>query len=112
MHKPAILPLILFVLTLATTSVLAQDKSPDYLIESVDLKELKTYKWKQVTKYFKDFDKKQKVTIRVTYTDPLADTERKGKIDNFDISVSGEAREAKELTQKMENILATLTSKF
>ena len=112
MHKSALLSVILLLLTLSTTNVLAQEKSSEYLIESVDLKELKKYKWKEVTKYFKDFDKKEKVTIRVKYSDPLAETERKGKVDNFDISVSGEAREAKALTQKIETLITTLTNNF
>ena len=112
MRLKTILPIMLLVLTLSTTHNYAQEKSSEYLIESVDLKELKKYKWKEVTKYFKDFDKKEKVTIRVKYSDPLAETERKGKVDNFDISVSGEARETKALTQKIETIITTLTNTF
>ena len=112
MRLKTILPFMLLVLTLSTTHNYAQGKSSEYLIESVDLKELKKYKWTEGTKYFKDFDKKEKVTIRVKYSDPLAETERRGKVDNFDISVSGEAREAKALTQKIETIITTLTNTF
>ena len=110
MRLKTILPFILVVLTLSTTHNYAQEKSSEYLIESVDLKELNKYKWKEVAEYFKDFDKKEKITIRMKYSDPLAETERKGKVDNFDTSVSGKARKAKALTQKIETIITTLTN--
>mgnify|MGYP003562838776 CR=1 FL=1 len=104
--------LLLAMMSLVSPSVYAQDKSSEFLIESSSLKELKKYKWKEVTKYFKDFDKKEIVSVRVKYTNTAEKQDTKGQIADFNIAVSGEARHAKDLTQKMESILELLTGKF
>ena len=101
-------------LTLATGSLelQAQDKNPEYLIESTNLKELKKYKWKEVKRYFKDFDKKQQISLRVKFNNAIPDPEKKGKIEELNIAVSAEARNADNLIDKMKVIIDELSAKF
>ncbi|WP_157962178.1 hypothetical protein [Winogradskyella aurantiaca] len=113
MKKILLLSLICFTtLAMVPQGLEAQEKSKEYLIESSNLKELKKYKWKDVHKYFKSFNKKDEVVLRVKYENPAAEPEKKGQVDNFDISVSGEARNIKDLTTKMENLIEILSSRF
>jgi len=104
--------IFLMSITLMSQELVAQDKSNEFLIESSNLKELKKYKWKEVHKYFKSFNKKDEVIVRVKYVNPDDELEKKGKVDNFDISVSGEARNIKDLTAKMEGLIAVLSGRF
>lgn len=103
---------LLISLTGFNNSLDAQEKSAEYLVEATSIKELKKYKWKEVSKYFKDFDKKENITIRIKFTNADSDPEKKGKLENFDISLSGEARRAKDLTDKMKNLVEGLINKF
>jgi hypothetical protein len=116
MKTKNILFVILALLTFASYSQtvkknMTETKSAltEFLVETDNIEELKSFDWSMVAEMFQENDENQEITLGFSYVNKSEIDKTKVRVDNFEFKVTGKTSNLKNLTSKLRRTFEKLS---
>ena len=81
----------------------------EFLIETNNIEELKSFDWSMVAEMFQENDENQEITLGFSYVNKSEIDKTKVRVDNFEFKVTGKTSNLKNLTLKLRRTFEKLS---
>jgi hypothetical protein len=81
----------------------------EFLVETDNIEELKSFDWSMVAEMFQENDENQEITLGFSYVNESEIDKTKVRIDNFKFKVTGKTSNLKNLTLKLRRTFKKLS---
>ena len=81
----------------------------EFLIETNNIEELKSFDWSMVAEMFQENDENQEITLGFSYVNKSEIDKTKVRVDNFEFKVTGKTSNLKNLTLKLRRAFEKLS---
>ncbi|WP_238300022.1 hypothetical protein [Polaribacter irgensii] len=81
----------------------------EFLIETNNIEELKSFDWSMVAEMFQENDENQEITLGFSYVNKSEIDKTKVRVDNFEFKVTGKTSNLKNLTSKLRRTFEKLS---
>ena len=84
----------------------------EFLIETNNIEELKSFDWSMVAEMFQENDENQEITLGFSYVNKSEIDKTKVRVDNFEFKVTGKTSNLKNLTLKLRRTFEKLSELY
>tara|TARA_B110000090_G_scaffold126837_1_gene140232 strand:+ start:316 stop:690 length:375 start_codon:yes stop_codon:yes gene_type:complete len=81
----------------------------EFLVETDNIEELKSFDWSMVAEMFQENDEHQEITLVFSYVNKSEIDKTKVRVDNFEFKVTGKTANLKNLTSKLRRTFEKLS---
>jgi Tfp pilus assembly protein PilE len=81
----------------------------EFLVETDNIEELKSFDWSMVAEMFQENDENQEITLGFSYVNKSEIDKTKVRVDNFEFKVTGKTSNLKNLTSKLRRTFEKLS---
>jgi hypothetical protein len=81
----------------------------EFLIETNNIEELKSFDWSMVAEMFQKNDENQEITLGFSYVNKSKIDKTKVRVDNFEFKVTGKTSNLKNLTSRLRRTFEKLS---